>query len=244
MNQSLNIQEVNIAIAAKQHNPIILTPDFLKYSGIVPSEWELSQAPILTNSAAQVKFQNGINIIAQVNKIIFTELIATKELKEVQISAIARKYSQTLTQLEYQEVAINFRGHVLFEQQNNTARNYIFRTLLNPGPWHEFGKAPVQAAMRFNYSLEEAQLSLDINEAGLQLPDKTVRPIVLFSASFSHAIAQEDQSQRLASLSKIISNWHTDLEIYKELVNTKFLNLPYQLNLVPNETVIPIAPTF
>ncbi|MBW4674826.1 MAG: hypothetical protein KME52_12580 [Desmonostoc geniculatum HA4340-LM1] len=34
MSQSLNIQEIAIAIAAKQHNPTILTPDFLKYSGM------------------------------------------------------------------------------------------------------------------------------------------------------------------------------------------------------------------
>ncbi|MBX9255594.1 hypothetical protein H1Q63_16925, partial [Desmonostoc muscorum CCALA 125] len=56
MSQSLNIQEIAIAIAAKQHNPTILTPDFLKYSGIVPSDWELSKPPIITDSAAQVVF--------------------------------------------------------------------------------------------------------------------------------------------------------------------------------------------
>ncbi|MBX9255403.1 hypothetical protein H1Q63_15915, partial [Desmonostoc muscorum CCALA 125] len=134
--------------------------------------------------------------------------------------------------------------HVLFNKQNNTARNYIFGTLLNPGPWHDFGKAPVQAAMRFNYTLEGAQMSLDINEAGLQLPDQTVQPIVLFTAAFNHAIVQEQQSQRLGILSQIISNWQKDMEAYKELVHTKFLNSPYQLNLVPNQSVIPTARTF
>ncbi|MDZ8261497.1 hypothetical protein [Nostoc sp. ChiQUE01b] len=244
MSQSLNIQEIAIAITAKQHNPTILTPDFLKYSGIVPSDWELAKPPILTDSAAQVVFQNSISITAQVNRIIFTELIATKESTEVEIPALAAKYLETLAQVDYQEVSINFRGHVFFEQPNNTARNYIFGTLLNPGPWHEFGIAPVQAAMRFNYTLEGAQMSLDINEGGLQLPDQTVRPIVLFTATFNHAIVQEEQSQRLAIISEIISNWRTDIEAYKELVNTKFLNSPYQLNLVPNESVIPTATTF
>ncbi|MBX9255406.1 hypothetical protein H1Q63_15930, partial [Desmonostoc muscorum CCALA 125] len=56
MNQSLNIQEMAIAIAAKQHNPTILTPDFLKYSGIVPNNWELAKPPIITDAAAQVVF--------------------------------------------------------------------------------------------------------------------------------------------------------------------------------------------
>ncbi|MCF2152306.1 hypothetical protein IQ276_039160 [Desmonostoc muscorum LEGE 12446] len=244
MSQSLNIPEIAIAIAAKQHNPTILTPDFLKYSGIVPNNWELGKPPILTDSNAQVVFANGISITSYVNRIIFTEAIATKESTEVEIPALAGKYVETLAQVDYQGVSINFRGHVLFNEQNNTARNYIFGTLLNPGPWHEFGKAPVQAAMRFNYTLEGAQMSLDINEAGLQLPDRTVQPIVLFTAAFNHAIVQEEPSQRLAILSEIISNWQTDIEAYKELVNTKFLNSPYQLNLVANESVIPTARTF
>ncbi|MFN6487754.1 MULTISPECIES: hypothetical protein [unclassified Nostoc] len=244
MSQNLNIQEIAIAIAAKQHNPTILTPDFLKYSGIVPSDWELAQPPIITDSVAQVVFQNSINITAQVNRIIFTEVIATKQSTDVEIPALACKYLKTLAQVDYEGVSINFRGHVVFDQPNNTARNYILNTVLNPGPWHHFGKAPVQAAMRFGYTLEGVQLSLDINEGGLQLPDQTVRPIVLFTASFNHAIFQEEQSQRLAVLSQIISDWRTDLEAYKELVNTKFLNSPYQINLVPNESVIPVATTF
>ncbi|MEH1863766.1 MAG: hypothetical protein V7K69_01820 [Nostoc sp.] len=244
MSQSLNIQEIAIAIVAKQYNPTILTPDFLKYSGIVPIEWELAQQPVLTNSNAQVVFQNGISIIAQVNRIIFTEVIATKESTDVEIPALVRKYVETLAQVDYQGVSINFRGHVFFEQPNNTARNYIFGTLLNPGPWHEFGIAPVQAAMRFNYTLEGTQMSLDINQGGLQLPDQTVRPIVLFTATFNHPIVQEEQSQRLAALSEIITNWRTDIEAYKELVNTKFLNSPYQLNLVPNQSIIPAVTTF
>ncbi|WP_392535783.1 hypothetical protein [Nostoc sp. C117] len=244
MNQTLNIQEIAIAIAAKQHNPTILTPDFLKYSGIVPSGWELAKPPIITEYAAQVVFQNNISITAQVNRIIFTELIANKESTEVEIPVLARKYLETLPQVEYQGVSINFRGYVFFNEQNNTARNYILGTLLNPGPWHEFGKAPVQAALRFNYILEGAQMSLDINEGGVQMPDRAVQPIVLFTATFNHAIVQEEESQLLAGLSQIISNWARDMEAYKELVNTKFLNLPYQLNLVPNESAIPRASSF
>jgi hypothetical protein len=244
MNQSLDIQEIAIVITTKQHNPTILTPDFLKYGGIVPSNWELAQTPILTNTAAQVVFQNGVSIIAQVNRIVFTESIGTKEAKEIEIPTIAGKYLEKLPQVDYQGVGINFRGHVLFEGQQNTARNYILKTLLNPGPWQEHNQANVQAAIRFLYNLETVQMSLDINEAGLQLPDKKILPIVLFTANFNHAIAPDETSQRLASITQVINNWQSDLEVYKEVVNTKFLSLGnYQLNSAIDKTVIPIAPT-
>jgi hypothetical protein len=242
MKPSLEIQEIAIAIAAKQHNPTILTPDFLKYSGIVPGEWELARQPIVTNTASQVVFQNGINIVAEVNRIIFVESITTKEPQEVEIPAIASKYLETLAQADYQGIGINFRGHVLFDQQQNTARDYILKTLLNPGAWQEFGQAPVQAATRFLYTLEGAQMSLDINEAGLQMPENKVLPIVLFTANFNHAIAPDEPSQRLAAITQVISKWQTDLETYKELVNTKFFNsLNYQLNLAADESIIPIV---
>ncbi|QSJ14291.1 hypothetical protein JYQ62_20410 [Nostoc sp. UHCC 0702] len=242
MKPNLNVQELAIIIIAKRHNPTILTADFLKYSGIVPNEWELARTPILTNTAAQVVFNNGVNIIAEVNRIVFTESIGTKPTTEVEIATLARKYLDTLAQVEYQGIGISFRGHVLFDQQQNTARNYILKTLLNPGPWQDFGTAPVQAATRFIYTLESAQMSLDINEAGLQSPDNRVLPIVLFTANFTHAIAPDDPSQRLASISQVIGNWQTDLETYKEVVNTRFFNsVSEQLNPTTDELVIPIT---
>jgi hypothetical protein len=235
MSQSLSIQEFAIAIAVKQQNPTILTPDFLRYSGIVPNNWELARQPIVTNSVAQVAFTNGVSIAAQVNKIVFSELIATKEVNEVEIAAIANKYIEKLPEVEYRAVGINFRGHVMFEQQNGSARNYIFKTLLNPGPWQEFGKAPVSAAMRFVYTLEKAQLNLDINEAGLQLPDKTIIPSVIFSANFNHETAEDTSNQRIAHLLQVIKNWSINQEIFQELIDTKFLKSEnYQIKQAPN----------
>jgi hypothetical protein len=59
------IQELSIAITAKSLNPAMLTVDFLKYSGIVPPDWELNGQPVLNPNYAQVNFQNGISIVAQ-----------------------------------------------------------------------------------------------------------------------------------------------------------------------------------
>lgn len=239
MTQNLEIQEFVIAIAVKQQNPTVLTADFLKYSGIVPNEWELARPPILTNAAAQVVYQNGVSVVAEVNRVVFSELIGTKEAQELAIPAIARKYIETLTQVSYQAISLNFRGYVMFEQNNNTPRNYIFGNLLKQGPWQNFGTAPVQAGLRFIYTLQETQLFLDINEVGLQLPDQSLLPAILFSANFSHQIAQEDANKRLADLIQVIGNWESDLETYKQVINDKFLTAPsYQVNVAPDEPLI------
>lgn len=65
MNQSLVGQELVIIIAAKSNKPTILSPDFLKYSAIIPAEWELTRRPIYTNRVAQVIFQKSISIVAE-----------------------------------------------------------------------------------------------------------------------------------------------------------------------------------
>lgn len=70
MMENFQVQELLIVIAVRQQNPSILTADFLKYTGIIPSDWELARPPVLTNTAAQVVYQNGVSIVAEVNRVI------------------------------------------------------------------------------------------------------------------------------------------------------------------------------
>lgn len=88
----VSVQELVIVIAAKNNNPTILTVDFLKYSGIIPSDWELARQPVLTNSAAQVIFTNGVSIVAETNRVIFIEQVADKSADAIAIPLLARKY--------------------------------------------------------------------------------------------------------------------------------------------------------
>lgn len=239
MIQDFQVQELLIAIAVRQQNPSIVTADFLKYTGIVPSDWELARPPVLTNTAAQVVYQNGVSIVAEVNRVIFAEAIANKEASDVQVAAIAHKYIQTVKQVNYQGVGINLRGLAPYEPKNLSARNYTFSKLLQTGAWQDFGSAPVEASMRLVYTLDETQLYLDINEAQLQYPDQTTKPAVLFSANFSRAINQEEPAARLAAISAVIDKWQSDVEILKELVNSKFLNeQSYPINATTTETLL------
>ncbi|AFY49058.1 hypothetical protein Nos7524_3260 [Nostoc sp. PCC 7524] len=238
MSQSFAAQELLIAIAVKQQNPTILTADFLKYTGIIPGDWELARPPVLTNTAAQVVFQNGVSLIAETNRIIFAEAIANKDPQDVQVPAIAHKYIETVKQVSYQGIGINLRGFVLCEPKNQAARNYIFSNLLQSGAWQDFGSAPMQASMRFVYTLDDTQLYLDVNEAELQYPDQTSKPAVLFSANFSRAIAQEETAERLAAIGTVIDKWQSDLATLTQLVDTKFFSGEnYPINATSNEPI-------
>lgn len=234
MNPTLIVQELVIIIAVKNHKPTILNPDFLKYSGIVPSEWELARSPVSTSSVAQVTYQNGISIVAEPQRVMFLEALADKAAASVLVPGVTSKYVQTLPNVDYQAVGINFRGYVPFDSQPDAARKYLAETLLSPGPWHEIGTAPVRTTLNYAYTLERGQFNLSVNEAGLQQPDETTTPIVLFSGNFNYGITGNTGSDRLASLEQAISNWQLELKTYEDIVNTKFL-----VKVADNKVVVP-----
>ena len=246
MSQSLSIQQMAITVIVQKNDPTILTPDFLKYTAIVPSEWEVAREPLRNNSFAQVTFQNGVNIVSQSNKILFSEVIATKETKDVEISAIASKYIQKLSQAQYEGIGMNFGGYALFPQSEQAARDFIFKTLLQPGPWSEFGNAPVQAAMKFGYTLEGKQLNLEVNQAAIKFSEEKLIPAVLFSGNFNYVLPQGGGNNQVANLVKVIANWQTDLDLYKQVINTKFLGSTtsstslenYQVKIAPDDSLV------
>ena len=224
MTPTITIQELAIIIAAPNHTPTLLTPDFLKATGVVPIDWELARPPKLTPAIAQVSFTNGINIIAQPGTITFIESLTTNPTKQLEIPTLARKYVEILSNVNYQAVSINIRTFVTFDESvENAARTYITSTLLNNGEWSNFGIAPVVASINLSYSLEARPLNLSIIEAQLQLPEKPAQSTVLFTGNFTYEIQGETAAEKQQHLFQLIDNYQPDLSDYKALVNDKFL---------------------
>ena len=142
MTQNLDVQELSLVIAVERQDPSLLTPDFLRYSGIIPQDWELSRQPVRSQQAAQVSYQNGVSILAYPDRTIFVEPISDKAEANVETPQIAQRYSEILRNLNFQAVGTNFRGHVLFPGTEDSANQYLCNTLLSPGPWQTIGTAP------------------------------------------------------------------------------------------------------
>jgi hypothetical protein len=234
MSQSLITQEFGIIIAAKNHNPTLLNPDFLKYSGIVPTEWELARQPISTQNVSQVAFTNGVLIVAEPTRVIFIEAIEAKAAAEIIIADIAKKYVQTLPNVEYEAVGLNPRSYMNFDQQQDAARQYLAETLLSPGPWQEVGTAPVRATLNLVYTIDGCPFYLTVSEAALRNPDETSTPIVLFNGSFSYQVIGETVPERLKNLHQLIDNWQADLLTYQDIINSKFIT-----QVADHTTVVP-----
>ncbi|WP_424102011.1 hypothetical protein [Moorena producens] len=223
MNQQiLDVTDLVIVIVAQAHNPRVVNHEFLKYSGIVADEWELARQPVYNNQLVKISYQNKLTITSQSNRIIFAESIKDKEVSQIVAPNVARKYVETLPNIEYKAVGINPIGYFSFGGDDQAVRQYYRQELLANRPWQEFGSEPMTASLNLNYTLETGRLNLNITEGQLQQPEDKQESVILFSGNVEHNLTKDTQQEKLLELQQYLAAWQTDLETYKELINTKF----------------------
>jgi hypothetical protein len=220
---NLILQELGIVVAMQQPNPNIITVEFLKLSGIIPIEWQLAREPINTEYHSRLLFTNGVSIAAEPNRIMFGETIGDKDLNTLTIASIAQKYLNIFKLAQYQAVGINIRSHSL-QPDPHAATQYINHQLLNDGSWQNYGTAPIQASLNVVYTLPGRQLNLEIAAAQIQLTEREITPIILFTGNFEYNLTTSETSKDLVAISQILGNWQTDLSTYHELISERFLN--------------------
>jgi len=222
LNQAIDIQEISIVLAVQNNSPTLLNADFLKASGII-GEWALARPPVCNANGSQILFQNQINLVALPDQLNFSEGIGGKTPAEIQVPAIASKYLATLPQLDYQAIGINPRGHVVFDDLD-AAQTYMRQTLLAPGSWQELNQRVAKPSLRLSYTLETGNLFLGIETAMLRLPGQEMASaVVMFSGNFNYPVVSTDAASKLPEVQQQISYWQRDLEIFRELINHKFL---------------------
>ncbi|MGF1481143.1 MAG: hypothetical protein ACFB4I_16945 [Cyanophyceae cyanobacterium] len=220
--RTIAFQELAIAVTAKNFNPTMLSVEFLKASGIIPSDWETAKPPVINSRNAQLNFKNGVSIVAQPQTVIFAEAVALQN-PQARVPAVARQYVDKLPHASYQAVSIAPKSIVTVGSETDAAKSYITSTLLSPGPWRDYGNL-AQASITLLYHLEQCQLSLNVNEIKIKTGnDKPTVPAVLFAGSFNYSLAKYPETERLTQIQQRIESWATDLKAFQDLIKQKFL---------------------
>ncbi|QUY45865.1 hypothetical protein [Acaryochloris marina] len=230
MSQALVVQEIGISLAAKDLNPSALNPDFLKYSDIIPSDWELARPPVYTNQVVQIVFKNGLSLIAQPNRVDFVESVPTGQDRDSQVHKIAQQYVQKLPKVDYQGVSINARAHTKFANTSE-AHRYLTTQLLTPGSWSDNEAGPVQAAIQMGFPQERGQLNLSINQAELKRSETESEAAILFSGNFNYELEGETPENRLNDVQQLIGRWDSCIQTFEKVVQ-RFVQSPTDL-LIP-----------
>ena len=229
MKPHLSLQELSIVIAVRGFSPTLLTVDFLKYSGIIPIDWELARSPIINSQVSQVSFTSGVNVVAQMDSIIFSEVLDNKiqnETQESKMIEIAHKYIEVLPNADYQAIIINPRIFLSFPDlinDNSLARYYIVNNFLSSGISNQASFKPTKAEILLTYTLAQRQLKISICEANLQLSNQPSQVSVLLSGSFVYEIFKEAISDRISQLHEFINNWQVDLKDFQKVILNHFI---------------------
>ena len=217
-----DIRELSIVLLAENHNPTILNPDFLKYNEIVPFDWELAESPVCVDSIAQVFYKNDIRIIAQFDRLNFTENISSKLLEDIDVPNVSSKYIEVLPHVNYRAIGINPRGHVVVQNQHE-ADIFVLNKLVSKGPWTKFKNTIPKATVQFNYPLDFGFLILKVEDTILSLPNEEKVPAIVFSGNFHRDVSGGNTNEIIEKLKKIIKSWSSDVELFKELIEESFL---------------------
>ena len=223
MRREVELRELAVTIVAKNHNPSILNPDFLRLNHIVSEEWELAEPPVNVDLIAHVKYKNGIGITAQFEKITFFERVGATAVHEVRVPQIAKRYVETLPHVDYRAVGINPKGLVIADSDEE-ASHFVAERLIAAGPWKSFGDRPPVVKADFVYSMGEATLNLAIGSGtSSEGPEATGISNVVFAGNFHREIGGENPGERMRNLLRIVDTWKADVEAFTQLVNSHFL---------------------
>jgi hypothetical protein len=220
--KTIDIQELAITIAAKGLNPMSLNLDILKQTGVIPGDWELNRQPVQNPRVVQLSFKSGVNLVAQPGSVTFSQAFGHAN-QTVQIPDVAMSYLDKFPNIDYQGVSISPKSLIGFGEEGNLARQFITENLLAPGPWRELGTAPMQANLNLVYRLEHCPMTLSINEARVQRPEKSPIAALLFSGSFNYQTNQGAIPERVSQIKAQINNWQRDMKTFREIVNQRFL---------------------
>lgn len=158
-----------IVVLAKQHNPAILHPSFLRSEGIVPVDWELGDTPVSTPVFAMVKYKNRVAFTVQENRFQVEQSEPIDDISKSPLPGLALKYTQKLPHVEYHAVGINFKGFI----EHSEPEAAIMKRFLKPGVAEFDDNRPDASAFRFVYSLDTIRLRLSFDSGKIKAGDDT-----------------------------------------------------------------------
>ena len=205
---SIELVEFSVVVLATENNPSILNPDFLQYNEIVGPDWQVQDSPILNPAFAQVAFEGGLTVKADLQRVSFEQLGG-----ELVIPEVAKRYFQQVPYIPYSGIGINPKFFLRLTGEHPPLMENIVR---DQGAWMSFKDVAPTVQLKSIYRYEERTISLDVAHIEPTIDDQPSSGI-LFQANVHHDVDGPNAQVRNKRLQSILDSWEDDLEDVRQL---------------------------
>lgn len=213
------LDELAIVVVARNHNPTILNPDFLRRNGIVPDDWQVAGSPLCADPVAQVEFASGVTVAAQFDRLVFTERDVGKLPNAARVPSIAAKYLKTLPHVTYTAVGINPQASIAFLEQDR-ARSFIVDRLVCSSIWDGLSDGPMGASVSLVFPLGERLLTVSVQAVPLEGGKGSTAQV---RGNFHYEPVDHDHDARNARIVAILGRWQAEVSFFEEQIVKRLL---------------------
>lgn len=207
-----------MAVSAEHHNPSMLTPDFLRLSGLVPSHWDVEEAE-LSREFSSVVYHNGVLWVMNQERLIIEDSRDGLTFSgPFEIHELARRYLEEVRLIPYQNLVLSFHGSVAIAGSSGDPRRWIAERLLKPS---KLGVHPdgVMLEPTVLFDVSEALVRLTMyRPAGSDNADADEAIGIRFRALYRGGDQNMDIRNSAAPLLAALSRWPDDQSKVLEVV--------------------------
>ena len=206
---SIEIVEFSVVVIATANNPSILNLDFLRYNEIVNPDWQVQGSPVSNPAFAQVSFEDGLTVTADLNRVIFEQ----KTGGTLVAPEVAKRYLQQVPHVPYSAIGINPKFFLRLTGEHLPLMESVAR---DQGTWMSFKDVAPTVQMKLTYGYEERTISLDVAQIEQTTGDQTFSGI-LFQANVHRDVEGPNAQARNKRIQSILDRWEDDLEDIRQL---------------------------
>jgi len=204
--------KVAVVIGAREHNPTVLHPAFLRSEGIVPDDWETAEDPVCTPAFAMVTYRNQVRFAVESSRLQVSDTRPGADLAGSPVAELATKYLQKLPHVRYTELEFRFQA---FHAHQSPAELLIGR-FLQKGPWNTAPLTLDSLGMRFEYTVDQALLDLFLDAGSLER-DGEDRTGLIVNGVYSSELAAE---QPIVQAAEWLRRWPERCRHFLETTTT------------------------
>jgi hypothetical protein len=209
--RKFRLKTFSIVIVAKNHNPTLLNPDFLRTNEIVSEKKKVTET-LTTPPVSIVKYEDGLSITLELEKFQVQQPARDEFKEEWESSQIAINFVRTLPHVSYKGVGLNWVGVV----PQTSPEEWLKKRFIASGPWNNEKFNLDSVGIRFTYALTgESRCNLTLDAGEVRDFSGKKEAGITVGANYHH-----DVGPKIAEVEKSINKWRSHQKHFIQLIRT------------------------